>query len=225
MSTMFLRINLLILLLFLGNSYSCQAQDPVLEAIKEATKRVIRAIDLQIQRLQNNTIDLQNIQKQLENILSKLKLEEIANWTNKQKEQYQAYFDELWRIKSYLLYYREFKDVVAKQKQLYEEYKKAIQIVTQDNHFSAKEKEYMYGIYAGVLQASVRDIGDLLTIMESFTVQMSDAARLEMLHNTAANIDEHLAVLRQFNQRNKLLSMYRAKGKEDAAAIHDLYGL
>jgi hypothetical protein len=223
MPHLFSKISIAILLL-LFNTNTCRAQDPILEAIKEATKKVIRAIDLQIQRIQNNTIDLQNVQKNLENILSKLKLEEIADWTNKQKEIYQSYFDELWRIKSYLLYYRQFKDVVGKQKLLYAEYKKAIQIVGQDNHFAGSEQEYMYGVYAGILEASINDIGDLLTIMESFTLQMSDAARLEMLQRTATNIDEHLSVLRQFNQRNKMLSLYRSHNEEDVKAIQKLYG-
>lgn len=206
-------------------SISTMAQDPVLEAIKEATKKVIRAIDLQVQRFQNNTIDLQNIQKKLENILSKLKLDEIADWTNRQKEQYAAYFDELWRIKSYLMYYRQFQDVIGRQKQLFAEYKQVVHIVSQDNRFSGQEQEYMYGVYANILQASIQDIADLLTIMQSFTLQMSDAARLEMLHRSAANVDEHLNVLRQFNERNRTLSLQRAKNEQDIKDIRKLYGI
>mgnify|MGYP004106733677 CR=1 FL=1 len=60
----------------------------ILEIIKAGIKKVIKAVDLKIQRLQNKTIWLQNAQKTLENTLSKLKLDEISEWTEKQKEQY-----------------------------------------------------------------------------------------------------------------------------------------
>jgi len=48
----------------------------VLEIIKAAVVKVIKAIDLRIQRLQTKTIWLQNAQKVLENKLSKFKLDE-----------------------------------------------------------------------------------------------------------------------------------------------------
>ena len=41
----------------------------LLTIIKEALKKIIKAIDLRIQRLQNKTIWLQNAQKQLENAI------------------------------------------------------------------------------------------------------------------------------------------------------------
>ena len=66
---------------------------PIAKIIKEGVKKVIKAVDLMIQRLQNKTIWLQNAQKVIENQLSKLKLTEISDWVNKQKELYKDYFD------------------------------------------------------------------------------------------------------------------------------------
>jgi hypothetical protein len=214
---------IVVLLLIIVPS-SLQAQDPILEAIKEATKRVIRAVDLQVQRLQNNTIDLQNAQKQLENILSKLKLQEIADWTNKQKELYQSYFDELWKVKTYLLYYRQFKDVIEKQKQLFAEYKRAVQITTGNRWLSAAEKDYVFGVYSNILEGSLQDISDLLNFMQSFTLQISDGARLEKLSVTAESIDDRLAVLRKFNERNQMMTAQRAKGSQGLEEVQKLFG-
>ena len=63
-----------------------KAQIPILDIIKAAVKKVIKAADLQIQRLQNKTIWLQNAQKTLENKMSQLKLDEIKNWAEKQRK-------------------------------------------------------------------------------------------------------------------------------------------
>ena len=66
---------------------------PIIGIIKAAVKKVIKAIDLRIQRLQNKTIWLQNAQKKIENTLSKLKLNEISDWTQKQRNLYQNYYE------------------------------------------------------------------------------------------------------------------------------------
>lgn len=216
------------ILLFIAmtiQSTQANAQVAVVEAVKAVAKKVIRAMDLQIQRIQNNTIDLQNVQKQLENTLSKLKLKEIADWTNKQKELYQQYFDELWKVKSILSYYRQFSDIVNKQKQLFVEYKQAYGLVSKDSHFSETEQTYMYGVYANILEASIQSVDDILVIMESFTVQMNDADRLEMINKTSNALDGHLTALRQFNQRNQLLSIQRAQSKGDLESVKKLYGI
>ena len=202
-----------------------KAQLIIIEAIKAVAKKVIRAIDLGVQKLQNSTIDLQNAQKQIENTLSKLKLNEISEWTNRQKELYRKYFEELQRVKSILTYYRQFSDILNNYKRLFEEYRRAYELVTQDNNFSAQEKEYIYNVYSGILEASISNVDDILLIMQSFTVQMSDAERLELISHTAKAMDGHLSALRQFNQHNQLLSLQRAKSKTDIETIKKLYGI
>lgn len=62
------------------------AQFVVGSVISSTVGRVIRAIDLEVQRLQNQTIWLQDAQKAVENQLSKLKLAEISEQTQKQKD-------------------------------------------------------------------------------------------------------------------------------------------
>ncbi len=54
----------------------------IIELIRKGVAKVLRAIDLMIQRLQNKTIWLQNAQKVLENKLSQFKLTEIAQSEN-----------------------------------------------------------------------------------------------------------------------------------------------
>lgn len=195
----------------------------IIEAIKTAAKKVIRAIDLQVQRIQNRTIDLQNVQKKIENTLSKIKLEEIATWTQKQKQQYQQYFDELWKVKTILSYYRQFQDLVKKQKQLFEEYKRSYQSVSQDGNFSSDELQYIYSVYTGILETSIANLNDLLSIMQSFTLRMSDGDRLAALNKAADQLDNQITSLRQFTDRNQLLSLQRAKSQQEIDAILQLY--
>ena len=71
------------------------AQLAIIDIIKEGIKKVIVAVDLKVQRLQNKTIWLQQAQKTLENTLSKVKLTEIGDWVERQRKLYADYFEEL----------------------------------------------------------------------------------------------------------------------------------
>ncbi len=65
---------------FVSLPKGADAQIVIGQVLGETVGRVIRAIDLEVQRMQNQTIWLQNAQKALENQLSKLKLTEISDW-------------------------------------------------------------------------------------------------------------------------------------------------
>src|SRR5580765_5620395 len=114
------------------SAHQSYGQIPVLEIIKEGITKVIVAVDLKIQRLQNKTIWLQNAQKVLENKMSELKLTEISDWVDKQKTLYADYFDELWKIKNTVTTYQRVREVVKKQVQLVNEYTRAISLFKQD---------------------------------------------------------------------------------------------
>ncbi|MFV8342074.1 conjugal transfer protein TraI [Flavobacterium sp. XS2P39] len=198
---------------------------PILELIREAVKQVIIAIDLRIQRLQNRTIWLQNAQKKLENILSKLKLDEISEWTQKQKDLYKNYYDELMRVKSIITYYQRIRDITQKQVRLVKDYEKAWKLFRQDDHFSKEELGYMQKVYSGILNESIKNIDQIFLVLDSFTIQMSDAKRLEIINAAADRIDDNYNDLSLFNRQNILLSLQRAKTKNDVNAVKKFYGI
>ena len=197
----------------------------ILEIIKAGIKKVIKAVDLKIQRLQNKTIWLQNAQKTLENTLSKLKLDEISEWTEKQKEQYREYYEELAKVKAIISYYQRIRDITQKQVRLVNEYQHAWQLIQQDDHFTSHEIEYMSEVYSGILEESLNNIDQITLIVQSFTTTMSDAKRLEIINNAADQVDTNYDDLMRFNQQNVLLSLSRAKTSIEVQTVKKLYGL
>jgi hypothetical protein len=198
---------------------------PILEIVKAVTKKVIKAIDLRIQRLQNKTIWLQNAQKQVENVLSKLKLDEISDWTQKQKDLYKGYYEELAKVKSIITYYQRIKEITRKQTQLVQEYERAWNLFKQDTHFKDSEIQYMERVYTGILEESVKNIDQIFLILDSFTTQMSDLKRLEIINKAADQIDGNYDDLTMFNQQNILLSLQRAKTEADVNQVKQFYGI
>lgn len=197
----------------------------ILEIIKAGVKKVIKAVDLKIQRLQNKTIWLQNAQKTLENTMSKLKLDEISDWTEKQRTLYKDYYDELAKVKSIITYYRRIKDITKKQVRLVKEYQRAWNLFRQDKHFTANELNYMSKVYSGILDETAQNIDMILLVINSFQTQMSDAGRLEIINKAAEQVNENYDDLTRFNQQNVILSLQRAKSQNDVDVIRKLYGL
>jgi hypothetical protein len=204
---------------------TAHSQTAILEIIKEGIKKVIVAVDLKIQRLQNKTIWLQDAQKVLENAMSQTKLTQIGDWVEKQRTLYADYFDELWKVKNAISTYQRVKDIIQKQVQLVNEYSKAFSLSRQDKNFTAGEIDYMHQVYTGILDESVKNIEQVQMVISAFATQMSDGKRLEIINKASDNIDQNLSDLRQFNQDNIKTSLQRVKDQNDVDVVKKLYGL
>lgn len=201
------------------------AQVAVLEVIKAGVKKVIKSVDLKIQRMQNETIWLQNAQKVMENQLSKLKLAEISDWTEKQKDIYSKYYADLWKVKAAISYYQRIKDITTKQVFLVEEYKKAWNLARRDKNFTPQELDYMYDVYTGILNESAKNLDQILLVVNAFKTQMNDAKRLELINEAANRIEVNYSDLRQFNTQNILMSLQRSKSQDQIKEVQQLYGI
>lgn len=202
-----------------------QAQDPITLIIKEGIKKVIKATDLQIQRQQNKIIWLQNAQKTLENAMSETKLSEISSWMEKQRTLYKDYYEELQKVKGIISYYKRIKEITEKQVHVVEEYKRAFGLFKQDRNFTTDELGYMGRVYSGILDESVKNLDQIFLVIHSFTTQMSDAKRIEIINAAADRIDINYNDMNVFNQQSILLSLQRAKAQNDVDAVKKLYGI
>jgi len=215
----------LILLICLLIAVNVSAQDPISIIIKEGIKKIIVAVDLKIQRLQNKTIWLQNAQKTLENAMSKAKLTEISDWVEKQRKQYAEYFDELRKVKDAISYYHRVKDIIENQSAMVKEYKAAWATFRQDKNFTAEELEYMFNTYSGMMAESLKSLDQLFLVVNAFATQMTDAKRLEIIDACADSIEEGFIDLKEFNNQNKMISIQRAAEKGEIDYVRKLYGL
>jgi hypothetical protein len=193
--------------------------------VKAALKKAIKAIDLAIQQQQNKVIWLQNAQKELENVMSKLKLDEISDWAEKQRRLYKDYFEELQKVKDIIAYYDRIKQITNTQERIISEYKKAFDLFKQDEHFSPKEIIYMGQVYEGMLSTSAKSLDQLFLVFNSFVTQMTDANRLELINAVAGSMNAVYNDLKLFNSQNILLSLQRTKDQNDINSIKALYNL
>ncbi|HYF69969.1 MAG TPA: conjugal transfer protein TraI [Ohtaekwangia sp.] len=202
-----------------------EAAIPIAKIIQEGVKKVIKAVDLMIQRLQNKTIWLQNAQKVLENKLNELKLKEIAEWTDKHKKLYEQYYEELWKVKKAIETYERVRHIMRRQEQVVEVYRRTWNVLKDDEHFTAEEIRYMQRVYSGILKTSLQNLEQMLLVVRSFDTQMTDGRRLDIIANTVESIERNYRDLQQFNAQNIRLSVSRAKDQHEVAQLKKLYEL
>jgi hypothetical protein len=83
----------------------------------------------------------------------------------------------------------------------------------------------MQKVYSGILNESMKNIDQIFLILDSFSTQMSDAKRLEIINSAADQIDANYDDLMLFNRQNVLLSLQRAKTQHDVNAVKKFYGI
>jgi len=157
--------------------------------------------------------------------MSKLKLTEISGWTEQQKQLYSSYYTELGNIKATISKYQRIKDIMLKQAALVSEYKKAWSLFRQDNHFKPQELNYMQKVYTGILDASIKNLDEIMLVISPAKTQMTDEQRLELIIKASDHLDENYNDLRQFNNQGIQLSLGRSKDLNDTQSIKKLYGI
>jgi hypothetical protein len=218
-------ISVLSITLLFSNTEKANAQFVIGEVIKLTVTKVIKAIDLKVQRMQNKTIWLQNAQKVIENQMSKTRLTEISGWTEQQRQLYSNYYTELGKIKSAISNYQRIKDITLKQAALVSEYRQAWSLFRQDNHFNPQELNYIQQVYTGILDASVKNLDEIILVVSPTKTQMTDEQRLELINNASDHLDENYNDLHQFNNQGIQLSLQRSKELNDTQSIKKLYGI
>lgn len=212
----------ILVVVFILSAVRSQAQIPGIGSIITA---VIQAIDVGVQKVQTQTIYLQDAQRVLENTMSQLKLNDIASWLQKEKDLYDKYYQELWQIKSYITYYDRIKDIINKQKLLLQEYNHASSNFSKDSHFSAAELSSMAQVYSGLLSQSGENLNQLNLVINAFVTQMTDAQRLHVIDEVGGKIDKNYSDLLEFDQRNMMISLQRSRDENDLNMVKQLYGI
>jgi hypothetical protein len=202
-----------------------RADAQIIDAIEDAIKAALMAVDLGIQKVQTETVNLQDAQKALENAMQQTQLGDITSWVQQQKTLFSEYYQELLQVKNALTAYDKVVSMIDKQAQLVKDYQTAYAAMQKDSHFSAQEITYIGSVYSGILNQSVENLKQLELVITALVTQMSDASRLRIIDGAGARIDQNYSDLHQFTQQNILLSMQRATDASELQEVKQLYGL
>lgn len=212
----------LFLFLLIGIYQPGQAAIPIAEIIRQGVNRIIVAVDLKIQHLQNETIGLQQVQQKMENILSESKLAEISSWTQRQKELYGDYYEGLWKVKNVLSHYQRIRDISQTQADMLQAYRKTWNLLNASGQFSLEELNLIQSRYGAILQSSAGNLRQLTDLVKSFSFQISDGERLQRIHILDQEMNQNFRDLLEMNLQLEALNHQRTAWIQDGKTIQNL---
>ena len=201
--------SLLLLMGFLACTFiQAQSIDPVSLVIAKA----IKAIDLKVQKLQNETIWLQQAQGLAEQELSKIKLSEITGWQKQLSDLYAGYFAELHQVKSSIVGMAQVKRVMDMQRQVVIAYGKFAKDAL------AKVQ------YDALLNTSREILQTLYTVIGSQYV-MKDAERICMITTLKDAMSHCLTNMETLNKQQWSIADNRSRIQADLQFVKKLNGI
>ncbi len=119
--------------------------------------------------------------------------------------------------------YKKVADIISMQISLVKEYKNAFKRFKSSGRFSMPELDYMGKVYGQLFSKSLQHLDDLVNVLTSKTMRMSDDERLQTIDKIYAGMSEKLNFLRHFNNDNTVLGLQRAHEQHDVDVVRKLY--
>jgi hypothetical protein len=215
----------IVLLAFCSSLLHSRAQVPLTGVITTIINKLINTLDLEVENLQNQTIWLQSAQKSIENTMSQIQLDDITDWLKQTKDLYSEYYRELSQVKQVIADYDKVKQIIALQTNILSDYHWAFTRFKQDKNFTSPEINNMNIVYSGIISQSLKNVDQVLLVVNDFVTQMSDAGRMNIMDQAAYDMQKQYNNMKIFNNQNIALSLQRSAESNDLQTVKNLYGL
>ena len=138
---------------------------------------------------------------------------------------HQAFLDALMLVNPAIRNYKRIPMIISSQKLLLKEYQRAYYRFRQDPGFNLDELEYLANVYSFLIDASLRNLDDLTTILTATRLRMSDEERMAAIDRIFWDMESKVIFLRSFNNTTQLLAIQRARSRTDVNTLQRLYGI
>ncbi|MEO5997762.1 MAG: TerB family tellurite resistance protein [Chitinophagaceae bacterium] len=149
----------------------------------------------------------------------------IKNISKGNFELHKVFLDGLLEVNPAVKSYKHVGDIITYQQDILKEYKAAYGRFKTGGLFNAKEIGYMGTVYTNLFNFSLKNLEDLLTVITSSKLRMSDDERLTAIDKIYNDMQDKLVFLRSFNNSNTVLSVQRMKEKDDLQSLQKIYGV
>lgn len=138
---------------------------------------------------------------------------------------HKTFLDALMQVSPVVKNYKRVGDIISYQILLTKESKTAFNRFSKSENFTLKEMTYFEKVYGNLLNQSLRNLDELLTIVTANKLRMSDDERLQAIDKIYMDMEDKLLFLRNFNASSNVLALQRARESNDvntAKAMRDL---
>jgi len=136
---------------------------------------------------------------------------------------HETFLDALMQVSPTVRKYKRVGEIVKYQLLLVKEYKSAFEGFRNGGNFSPDEIAYCARVYDNLLQQSLRNLDELVTVITANTLRMNDEERLAAIDKIYADMQEKVLFLRSFNNNTSVLAIQRAKERNDVRVLRNIY--
>jgi hypothetical protein len=128
---------------------------------------------------------------------------------------HQFFLDGLLEVNPAVKKYKRIADIIAFQKSIMQEYKRAFNYFKANGSFTSEEINYIEKVYNNLFQQSLKNLDELMMVITARTLRMSDDERLQAIGRIFTNMQDKLTFLRSFNSGTRLLVVQRTKEQSE----------
>lgn len=136
---------------------------------------------------------------------------------------HEVFLDGLMLVSPEVKKYHRVVDIITYQKRLVSEYKAAFNRFKSSGAFTISELEYLGSVYSQLFSASLGNLDELLMVITSSQLRMSDEQRLAAIDRIFLEVEDKLFFLRDFNKNALQLSGQRERQKAEMDGLSGWY--
>ena len=115
--------------------------------------------------------------------------------------------------------------IVAMQLSIVQQYHKAYSNAKSSGQFNNSEVNYIYTVFANLLNQCADDLTELVNITTSGKYQLSDEERIRRLDELYSDMQDKYAFTQSFSNQTGVMAMSRMKDADDAVILQQMYDI
>jgi len=135
---------------------------------------------------------------------------------------HEVFLDGMMLVSPEIKKYHKVADIITDQGRIVSEYKRAFKRFQASDNFSKNDIAYLSVVYKQLFELSMDNLDELLTVITSSNLRMSDQERLAAIDRIFADTEEKLMFLRAFNDQAAMLDLQRSKERADVKGLSDV---
>lgn len=136
---------------------------------------------------------------------------------------HETFLDKLLQVSPVVKEYKRVADIINCQQKILTGYTSAFSNFKSSGNFTIEEINYLSGVYSNLFDKSLENLNELLMIVTAGSLRMTDDERIAAIDRIYLDISDKLSFLNVFNNNTGLLSVQRAKEKNQVDISRKLY--
>lgn len=128
---------------------------------------------------------------------------------------HKSFLDALLQVSPMVRKYKRVADIIEYQLRIVKSSKRALGEFKSNNQFTSEEINYIGKVYSNLLNASLKNLDELIMVITAGQLRMSDDERLRAIDRIYDSITEQFSFLRDFNNGIAALVLQRKAEQAD----------